>query len=294
MSKTIYSDQIKVNCPLICDESGYFHLIYQITNLVNGKIYIGEHSTKDPYDDYMGSGTAINKAIKKYGLENFTKELLFCYNYENDAFLKEAEIVNEEFIKCENTYNIVLGGYLNGGSWCGMNNPFYGKKHTQEVKDIISKKNSGKNNWWYGKHGENNPNFGKKHTEEHKNKISKSVTGEKNPFYGKKHTEETRERMRKNHADFSGENNPNFGRRFSNEIRERMSKAHKGKQIGESNPKARRVIKFDKSEIIIKEYGCIKDCCEQEEITYKVLLRIIKNCDSHNGYYFKCKNNSEN
>lgn len=47
MSKTIYSVQIKDNCTLVHDQLGYFHLVYRITNLVNGKIYVGKHSTKD-------------------------------------------------------------------------------------------------------------------------------------------------------------------------------------------------------------------------------------------------------
>ena len=325
MSETIYSDKIKVSCPLVCDDSGYFHLVYQITNLVNGKVYVGKHSTKDPYDSYMGSGINIVRAIEKYGVENFTKEILFCFDKEEIAFLKEAEIVNLEFINREDTYNIVVGGNMIAGSWSGERNPmygkspsqetrdkmsksrkgllagekhpmygmtgeknpFYGKHHTQEAKDRISKANSGENSWWYGKHGEENPNFGKKHTKEHNEKISKALTGEKNPFYGKHHTEQTRELMRKNHADFSGKNNPNYGRRFSDEIRERMSNAHKGIQAGAKNPKAKAVLKLDEFDNIITEYGCIKDCCEQEGFTYKILLRIIKNHDSYNEFFFR-------
>ena len=36
-----------------------FYTIYKITNKINGKIYIGKHQTKDPYDLYYGSGKAI-------------------------------------------------------------------------------------------------------------------------------------------------------------------------------------------------------------------------------------------
>lgn len=64
MSETIYSDQIKVNCPLVHDEDGFYHLIYKTTNLKNGKIYIGKHTTKNPYDNYFGSGTNIIRAVK--------------------------------------------------------------------------------------------------------------------------------------------------------------------------------------------------------------------------------------
>lgn len=49
---------------------------------------------------------------------------------------------------------------------------------------------------------------GFKHAEEWKQQMSKRFSGSRNPFWGKKHTEETREKMRANHADFSGDNNP--------------------------------------------------------------------------------------
>jgi hypothetical protein len=54
-----------------------YYLIYKITNLINNKIYIGKHITKDKNDDYMGSGKLITRAIEKYGLENFKKEIIF-------------------------------------------------------------------------------------------------------------------------------------------------------------------------------------------------------------------------
>jgi hypothetical protein len=49
-------------------------VIYCITNLINGKKYIGSDSNNNP--NYLGSGTHIKKAIKKYGRENFTKTII--------------------------------------------------------------------------------------------------------------------------------------------------------------------------------------------------------------------------
>lgn len=50
-----------------------YHLIYKTTNLLNGKIYIGKHTTTNKEDNYLGSGIKLINAIKKYGRENFKK-----------------------------------------------------------------------------------------------------------------------------------------------------------------------------------------------------------------------------
>lgn len=86
------------------------YLIYKITNNLNGKIYIGKHKTDNLDDGYMGSGVAIQRAIKKYGIENFTKEILFdVYGEDLMNFLEEA-IVDEAFVARKDTYNMITGG----------------------------------------------------------------------------------------------------------------------------------------------------------------------------------------
>ena len=275
MSKTIYDNKIKVNCSLVHDEKGYYHLVYKIVNTVNGKIYIGKHSTKDPYDDYMGSGLRIVQATKKYGMENFTKEILYCFTNEKEAYLKEEELVTQEFIDREDTYNMTFGGK---GWQSGENNPMYGR--------------CGEKNPMYGVHryGENNPMYGKHLSQEAKDKLSKAkkgkYAGEKNPFYGKHHTQETKDKISKaNKGKYIGEKAPWYGKPRSQETKNKLSEIN----YGEKNPNAKAILKMDEFDNIITEYGCIKDCIIQENISFYILKKIIKEHTIHNGFYFKFK-----
>jgi hypothetical protein len=107
-----------------------FYLIYKITNNISGKVYIGSHKTQNQADNYMGSGRYLNYAYKKYGLENFTKEILFVYDNPADMYTKEAELVNEDFLATENTYNLKVGGF---GGFNFINNS--GKQHIRDFTD---------------------------------------------------------------------------------------------------------------------------------------------------------------
>ena len=86
------------------------HYFYKITNTINGHFYYGIHSTYDIDDNYMGSGTRLRRAYKKYGIENFTKEILKFFNTREECAEYEAEVVTEALVLDNNCYNISCGG----------------------------------------------------------------------------------------------------------------------------------------------------------------------------------------
>ena len=87
-----------------------YHYVYQITNWFNGKIYIGVHSTNILDDGYMGSGKEIKSAIKKYGKEYYTKDILQFCESRYQALNLERALVDLAFVENENTYNLQVGG----------------------------------------------------------------------------------------------------------------------------------------------------------------------------------------
>jgi hypothetical protein len=78
----------------------------------------------------------------------------------------------------------------NRKSFIGENNPFYGKKHSDETKELLRQKTT--EIWKNQPH----PWIGKKHTEESKIKFRENNKGEKNPNYGKTQSKETKEKVR--------------------------------------------------------------------------------------------------
>jgi predicted GIY-YIG superfamily endonuclease len=82
------------NKPFI-GEDGRYHYIYLITNNVNGKYYKGVHSTFDLNDNYLGSGTALEKAKEKYGKKNFSIEFIKFFKTRDEAIRGEFEYITE-------------------------------------------------------------------------------------------------------------------------------------------------------------------------------------------------------
>ena len=114
-------------------------IIYKTTNKINGKIYIGKDTKNNP--DYLGSGKILKMAIKKYGKQNFVKEILEYCNSEN---IDDREIYwIKELDSIELGYNISPGGQ--GGD------PFKYNRRIKEITERMSNSRKGDKNSMYGK-----------------------------------------------------------------------------------------------------------------------------------------------
>ena len=191
-----------------------FGYIYETTNLINGKKYIGKRkSSKFLENKYLGSGIGIKRAISKYSKENFKVRLIEEVNT-NLKDLIEKEIYWIKYynaVKDKNYYNNSYGGEQEG--WDGVNKAFL------ETGIYPTK--------FKGKH----------HSEQSKQKTSQSLLGRSSPRKGKKLSEETKKKI--SEANKKRFQNPNErykcgngmrGKRitFSEEHCKNISESHKG------------------------------------------------------------------
>lgn len=156
-----------------------YHYFYKITNTENGNYYYGVHNTDNLDDGYMGSGKVLRLAYKKYGIDNFTKEIIRFFDTMDEAFEYEHEIVNEETVKDPKCYNVQIGGKFfctpgmvsvkdNDGNrfWVSKKEYLYrddvsaiwkGKHHKEESKqrtrETMTPKDSTNNRVWVNKDG---------------------------------------------------------------------------------------------------------------------------------------------
>jgi hypothetical protein len=163
--------------------------VYLTTNMTDLKNYVGIRNRDPDEDNYLGSGYYIKNAIKKYGKENFKKEILVSGLFTLDEICEyERYYISNFKLGNKAEYNISKGGE-GGGKRSGWH-------HSEETKarlkflaenrspEVIEKMRNAK----LGKTGELCNNFGKggwQHTEEFKKKQSENNKGEKNFFYGK-------------------------------------------------------------------------------------------------------------
>ena len=189
--------------------------IYTITNNITNKVYVGQtinpqerwwkHKNEAKHLEVLQYKSHLYNAMNAYGIDNFSFEIIEeC----------DCEILDEKercWIQKLNTlepngYNIRNGGR----KLFGEENPFYGKHHTEETREIISKKNTGR-----------------KATDEERKMRSQINNGSRNPFYGKHHSDETKRKIKETNiksgnyqktSERMKTNNPNDGTFFSKPV----------------------------------------------------------------------------
>ena len=157
-----------------------YYTIYKTTNNINGKYYIGKHQTTDLNDGYLGSGKLIRRAIQKYGIDNFSKEILHVFDTEEEMNQKEKELV----VVSEETYNLCEGG--KGGFGYirkHLPNGMLGKSQTETQKNAARLANV------RNKHIYQSEWFKERLREGVKKSSSRGFTG-------RKHSEESKQKMR--------------------------------------------------------------------------------------------------
>lgn len=243
------------------------HFIYLTKNLITNEKYIGKHYGELD-DDYLGSGKILQRAIDKYGKENFQREILYISKNAQENSEKEKEFIKAfNAIKDRTFYNIAEGG--DGGDIFHLLPVEQQEKIRQEAR--------------------------------------KRTTGIKNPRYGVHLTEETKEKIRKNrNTDYmqtieykqimskavSGEKNGMFGKHHSEESKQKMSQAKKGKKLGKENGNAKGIsaYKDQNYKILIKHFDTIQEALifvGTKPTDYSGISKRIKMNKPYKGYYWK-------
>ena len=258
-----------------------FGFIYITTNLINNKHYVGQRKIRGNNSDnlYLGSGKLLTCAIRKYGKENFVREILdYADSQEELDYLEDYYIELNQATTNPFFYNIAKGG--NGGNktagWTeeqrlrfsqecsertsGERNPRYGAKLTPEHKQLLSTLHS-------------DPEFKKRYqTDEFREKMSKVTRGKKNGMHGRKHTDESKKKMSENSKGKNcGQLNGNYG------------------NIGDKAKNGKPVFRYlDKEKtIIIERYNTTQMAAEDLGVVGTVSLnKAIKTGKMYKGSYW--------
>jgi group I intron endonuclease len=268
-------------------------IIYEIKNKINGKVYIGQHSSND-LGSYWGSGKLIKRSIEKYGIENFEKIILEKCSNKNELNEREKYWIKEK--------DSINGGYnLTDGGTGGDNSKFisyseewienqrintmqYWDSLPEEERRERSLKVSGENNGMFGKVGywkdKNIPiEIIQKRLESRR-----SYAGEENPNW-KGGVSKTQCKCGKGIApnnktcsdcrNRDGKNNPFYGKTHSSETKRKLSEIRMGKK-----PSNVRKVKIDN---IV--YDSLSDASKKLGIGSSLIIHRIKSKnDKYKGY----------
>lgn len=284
----------------------YYGFIYEWTNMLNGKKYIGSHAGITE-DRYIGSGKIFQRAIKKYGIENFTRVIIEYVEVEDRQYLLQREkfyLDEANAYYSDDYYNVakdVIGGDTKAGwtnerrqEFSNQIKQVWANRTQEEKKALLDNVHSKTKEWYQTEEGE--------HLKEKlRGNIPRMVEGTKarDPEDRKRSTRLGKERMgaerRKEAARKGVENrNPetealarqqaketraNWSEEKRKEVFENSSKGRKGKCAGSKNGRARKI--FAEAKI----FDTLTDAMLQLNISeYKLHYR-LKDPNNKEYYY---------
>lgn len=185
------------------------YTIYMHRNKINNKVYIGQtqqlpQKRWGTHGEGYKTSSKFYNAIQKYGWDNFEHLILFTNLTQEEANIKEEELIKlYRATEDKYGYNIKQGG----------NN----YTHSQETKDKIGRANSVALK-------------GKKWTKEQRELMAKKMSGSGNPFYGKHHSEETKQKISQNRkGKLAGADHPFYGQHHSEATKQKISASRQSK-----------------------------------------------------------------
>jgi group I intron endonuclease len=199
--------------------------IYQVKNLINNKIYIGQASNlRIRKNKHLGDlrrgkhgNPHLQRAYNMYGKENFTFDIILYCEPDELTYYEQmlVDIWQPEYNIRKKCVNSNFGIKFSEETRRKNSEGHKGLKRSEECKKEMS----------LARRGENHYNFGGHRSEETKKKLSEANKG-------KSTSNELREKRRKIMLarDQKGEKNPMFGKRPSDEGIDQRSRKLAGKK----------------------------------------------------------------
>jgi group I intron endonuclease len=284
----------------------YYGFIYEWTNMINGKKYIGSHAgTID--DGYIGSGKVFQRAVKKHGMENFTRSIIEYVEVEDRQYFLEREKFYLDKVNAyysDDYYNVakdVIGGDTKAGWSNNRRQEFsnqikqvWANRTKEEKKSILDIVHSKTKEWYQ-------TNKGKKLKERLRNNIPKMIEGIKarDPEDRKRSARLGKERMgeeRRKAAARKGVVNRNpdteavarqkaketrakWSNEKQQEVFENSSRGRKGKCAGNENGRARKIVAESKT------FDTLKQAMLELNISEYKLYSRLKDPNNKEYYY---------
>ena len=252
--------------------------IYKITNIVNGKFYIGSSvelrkrlaQHKSDLRGNVHHSPRLQNSFNKYGEENFTFEVIETLDCDSRKLREVEQRYLDELKPYDRNVGFNINRFANGGGLFGEENPmvgnghlitgtkngFYGKRHSEQTKEILRMKNGGFSSPW----------FGRKHKEETKEKIRKALTGRS---FSNEHRKNLSEAIKRAHKEGKLKPKP-----ISEYTRQRQREAE-----------SISVVMLDRKGNYLRKFPSIKSASEYIGVGSENISRVCKGKNKTSGGY---------